>query len=173
MSVHTVLGLYDHIDDAAAAIAPLDELKIDHDDIQVLSVAPYPDGTFIKDEKPMPIWRFALIGGLTGFLGGISLAGGTQMLINLIVGGKSPLSLPAVGVITYELTLAGAVVGSVVALLWMSGLPNWTESAYDKSISSGAIGLLIRCQDQAQADKIEKTMLDYKAVKTKQGKDDF
>ncbi|VAX17577.1 hypothetical protein MNBD_NITROSPINAE02-1296 [hydrothermal vent metagenome] len=173
MSVHTVLGLYDHVDYVAAVIAPLEEINVDHHDIKVLTMAPYPHGTFFKDDIPMPVARFAIIGGIIGFLTGLTLAGATQALMNLNVGGKPPVSYPAVGVISYELTLLGTVLGTFIALLWMSGLPNWTERAYDDSISSGAIGLLVRCEDEGQANKIEKTMLRYNPVKVKKGKDDF
>lgn len=173
MSVYTVLGLYDHVDYAAAAIGPLEEIDVEHHDMKMLTMAPYPHGTFFKDETPIPIWRFAVIGGIIGFFTGLALAGGTQILMNLIVGGKSPLSLPAVGVISYELTLLGTVLGTLIALLWMGGLPNWTECAYDDSISTGNIGLLVRCRDEEHANKVEKTMLRYKPVKIKKGKDDF
>lgn len=173
MSVYTVLGLYEHVDDVAAAIGPLEEIDVEHHDIKVLTVAPYPHGTFFHDDVPMPIWRYAIVGGVIGLMVGLALAGGTQILMNLIVGGKSPLSLPAVGVISYELTLLGAVLGTFTSLLWMSGLPNWTERAYDDSISSGAIGLLVRCQDRGHASMIEKTMLRFNPVKIKKGEDDF
>ncbi len=173
MSVYTVLGLYDHVDYAAAAIEPLGEIDVTHQDMKVLTMAPYPNGTFFRDEIPIPIWRFALVGGLIGFLAGIALAGGTQVLMNLIVGGKSPLSLPVVGLLSYELTLLGTVLGTLIAMLWMAGLPNWTECAYDNSISTGAIGLLVRCRNEEHARIIEKTMLRYKPVKIKKGKDDF
>jgi len=170
---YTVLGLYNHVDSAAAAIGPLGEIDVEEHDIKVLTMAPYPHGTFYKDETPIPIWRFSLTGGLAGFVTGIALAGGTQMLMNLIVGGKSPLSVPAVGVLTYEIALLGTVLGTLVALLWMAGLPNWTQRAYDDSISAGAIGLLVGCRDEEHANMIEKTMLRHKAVKIKRGQDDF
>jgi hypothetical protein len=173
MSVYTVLGLYDSVDNAAATIGPLEELDVELHDMKMLTMAPYPHGTFFKDDVPIPIPRFAFIGGLIGLSAGLALAGGTQMIMNLIVGGKSPLSIPAVGVISYELTLLGAVLGTFLALLYMSGLPNWTERAYDESISTGAIGLLVRCEDEEHVNKIEKTMLRFKPVKIKKGIDDF
>lgn len=173
MSVYTVLGIFDHVDHAAATIHPLEEINIAHHNIKVLSVAPYPNGTFFKDDTPIPIWRFAFIGGILGLLLGIALAGGTQMLMNLNVGAKAPFSVPAVAVISYELTLLGAVLGTVIAFLWMTGLPNWTERVYDISISSGNIGLLVRCQNEEQITNVEKTMLRHKALKVKKGKDDF
>jgi len=54
MSYSTVLGIFDHVDTTAAAIQPLQEMDISRDNMKILSVAPYPDGTFFYDKKPIP-----------------------------------------------------------------------------------------------------------------------
>ena len=171
---NTVLGLFDHVDDTAKTIKPLKEnLSKNLDDVKLLSVAPYPHGTLFKDHTPLPLWKFALFGGFLGFIGGVLLAGGTQILMNLDVGGKDPFSIPTVAVITYEITLLGAIVGTVSGMFFMQGLPNWTELAYDKLISHGKVGLLVRCADDSEAAKVEELMLWYGAKKIKHGKDNF
>lgn len=173
MEYRTVLGLYDHIDTTAAAIKPLEESSVKHADIKILSVAPYPDGTFFEDETPAPIWKFALTGGVIGFITGVLLTGATQYFINLDVGAKDTFSLPAVAVMAYETTMLGAVVGAFVSLLWLIGLPNWTDRNYDNTISSGNIGILVRCYEEDMAKRVEHIMKESGAVKIKWGEDDF
>ncbi|MEE8484024.1 MAG: quinol:electron acceptor oxidoreductase subunit ActD [Nitrospinota bacterium] len=173
MDYYTILGLYDRVDDAAETIKPLEDGSIVHDDIKVLSVAPYPDGTFFKDDRPSPIWAFALGFGIIGFLVGLALAGWTQTMMNLNVGAKPPLSLPVVALLTYETTMLGAVLGALFGMLWMIGIPNWNERVYDESISQGAIGLLVRCTDKSGIEKVEKIMRGHRTVKIKYGQDDF
>lgn len=171
---HTVLGIFDHVDDTAKTISPLKEnLSREHEDIRLLSVAPYPHGTLFHDPTPTPLWVFALVCGFGGFIFGILLAGGTQMLMNLDVGGKPPFSFPAVAVITYEFTLMGAIIGTFGGMLWMQGLPNWTELAYHTDISRGKVGLLVRCADESEAGRVEELMLWYGAKKIQHGKDNF
>jgi hypothetical protein len=171
---HTVLGLFDHVDDTAKTVTPLTEnLSKSTSDIRLLSVAAYPHGTLFKDHTPLPLWKFALVGGILGFIIGVLLAGGTQILMNLNVGGKDPFSLPTVAVITYEITLLGAIVGTLLGMLFMQGLPDWTDLAYDPMISHGKVGLLVRCVDESDAAKVEELMLWYGAKKISYGKDNF
>ncbi len=173
MNYSTVLGIFDHVDTTASSIKPLEDINISHDDIKILSVAPYPNGTFFVDKTPIPIWLFAFVGGICGLLLGFALAGGTQVIMNLNVGSKSPLSWPAVGVISYETTLLGCVIGTFIGLLWMIGLPNWTERVYDSSISTGNIGVLVRCDDKGVVETVEDVFKQHGAVKIKFGENDF
>jgi hypothetical protein len=170
---YTILGIYELVDDVAETIKPLEDASIIHDNIKVLSVAPYPDGTFFKDDRPSPIWAFALGFGIAGLLVGLWLSGWTQTVINLNVGGKSPLSLPTMAVICYETTLLGAVLGTFTGMFWMIGIPNWTDHVYDDSISRGKIGLLVRCMDESGIRKVEEIMKKHRTIKIKHGKDDF
>lgn len=173
MNYYTVLGIFDHVDYTAGAIAPLEKIEVKTEDIKIMSVAPYPNGTFIDDVRPTPIWLFALAFGLIGFGAGILLAGGTQWMMNLNVGAKAPVSIPVVAVICYELSLLGAVVGTFAGLLWMTGLPNWNERVYDDSISHGNLGLLVRCWEKEQVLKVEEIFGAHKALKIRKGENDF
>jgi hypothetical protein len=170
---YTVLGLYERVDDVAASIEPLRDLGLSHDDIKVLSVAPYPEGTFFHDSTPSPIWAFALAGGLIGFAAGLLLSGGTMMAMNLDVGHKAIPAIPPVAVITYEVTLLGCVLGTITGMLRYIGLPNWTKRVYDPAISFGSIGLLVRCQDQTVIAAVENVMRKRKAEIIRYGEDDF
>ncbi len=174
MGYYTVLGIFDYIDDTAKTINPIEEkLSISTEDMKLVSDTPYPHGVLFDDHTPTPLWKFALMGGMLGFCVGVALAGGTNVLMNLPVGGKAPFSVPAVAVLTYEITLLGAVLGTVIGMLWMQGLPDWRKLAYDTDISRGKIGLLVRCSEENQASMVEEMMRNCGAKKVRHGRDDF
>ncbi|MDH5543324.1 MAG: DUF3341 domain-containing protein [Nitrospinota bacterium] len=168
----TVLALFEDIEITAKVMKPLDEAAIKHEDISLLTNTVYPNGALFHEEE-RPLWKWAGIMGFGGLGAGLFLAGFTQWLMNLNVGGKDPVSFPVVGVICYETTLLGIVLGSVIGMLWYGGMPDWTEKAYDPEISDGKIGVLVRCKDDAEASKIEGIMKSTGAVKIIKGKGDF
>jgi hypothetical protein len=169
----TVLGLYTNIDSMAKTMDPLEKLAIAHSDIRLLSAAPYPEGALFHDHRPVPLAIFAFVFALGGLFTGLAVAGGTQMMMNLVVSGKPMFSYPPVGIICYEFTLLGAIIGTLVGMLWVQGLPDWTDRAYDTDIFRGKIGLLVKCRDEEEARMVEKVMVQNGAVRTKQGRDDF
>lgn len=170
---YTVLGLFTNIDDMAKTMEPLERLSVAHSDMRLLSSAPYPDGALFKDHRRMPLALFAFLFAVGGFLTALAIAGGTQILMNLIVSGKSVPSLPPVGIICYEFTLLGAIIGTIVGMLWVQGLPDWTQRAYDSDIFRGKIGLLVKCKGEDHAKLVEDVMKENGAVRTKTGRDDF
>lgn len=166
-----VFGLFEHIEETAKTIAPLDEISVGRENISLVSVAPYPHGTLFEDDAGGRLWLFALVGGMLGLLLGVGLAGGTQALMNLNVGGKPPVSFPVMGVICYETTLLGIVLGVFLGMLWMTGLPDWTDHVYDPEISRGKVGLLVSCADEEQAGRVEAIMREHGAVRIKKGEE--
>ncbi|MGK7346534.1 MAG: quinol:electron acceptor oxidoreductase subunit ActD [Candidatus Nitrospinota bacterium M3_3B_026] len=168
-----IFGLFEHIEETARTVAPLEEIPVSRESINLVSVAPYPNGTLFEDEAGGWLWLFALIGGVLGFLLGVALAGGTQALMNLDVGGKPPVSFPVMGVICYETTLLGVVLGVFIGMLWMTGLPDWTDHVYDPEISRGKVGLLVCCRDEEQAERVEAIMKEHGAVRVKKGEEEL
>lgn len=169
----TVLALFDHIEETARAIKPLEEMSVPHRDIRLLSTAPYPEGTLFHDKTPTPLWLTALCGGVIGFFVAVGLAGVTQWLINITVSGKPTFAFPPIAVICYEFTLLGAVLGTFLGLLYMAHLPDWGDLAYDPEISRCKVGLLVRCDTEDAAAKVEQLLRDHHAIKIKKGRDDF
>jgi hypothetical protein len=170
----TVFGLFTKVDEMAAIFEPLEELSVNHDDITVMSVAPYPEGTFFHDSYESPLWIICLVCGFLGFLGAIGLAGLTQWHINLVVSGKPTFSIPPVAIIAYEFTLAGAVLATFFGMLWYARLPDWNKLAYSDEISRSKIGLLVRCKSEEMAAKVEELMKKHNVVGAiKRGRDDY
>jgi hypothetical protein len=57
----------------------------------------------------------------------------------LITGGMPLVAGWPTGIVTYELTMLGAVLTTVVALLISTKLPNWKPKLYDPEVSHGKI----------------------------------
>jgi hypothetical protein len=167
-----VLGIFEKIENAASAARPLEKESVEKEDIELLTGCQYPDGAVISEEWDVPLWKFAIVGGLLGLMAGVFLAGTTQLWMNLDVGGKAMAALPPIGVICYETTLLGVILGSLTGLFWFAGLPDWTDLPYDEEISRGKIGLLVTCSDERQAELIRKIMIEsgaHKVTLTEEG----
>ena len=180
MSEHyTVLGLFRKVDKITAAVDPVkDEFELRDGDVEVLTSAAYPDGVLIEDatlehQVERVMWLFPFLIGIGGFITGVVLAGGTAYIMNLNVSGKDPFSYAPTGIMTYEFSLLFAVIGSVISLLYFTGLPNWHDRAYDPEISDGALGLLIKVTNESDQHKAVEMMKELGAYKTRLGKNDF
>ncbi len=169
----TVLGLFDSIEKTAKTAGPILDLSIEKKDISLLTAGPYPDGAYFHEDFHPPIWKVAFVGGLLGLCAGLFIAGWTQWIINLNVGGKDPVSFPVVALICYETTNLGIVLGSFLSLFWFARLPNWTDLAYDEEISNGRIGVLVQCEDSSQASKVEDIFNSHGAIGIKNGRGDY
>lgn len=176
---YTALGLYKSVETITRAAENVrTEFGIKDGDITVLSAAAYPDGVFL-DDKPLEhtVYKlqhlFPFLIGIGGFIAGATLAGGTGFIMNLNVGGKSPFAYAPTAIITYEFALLGAVIGSLLSILYLAGLPNWTERAYDPEISEGALGLLIKLDTQEDQDRASSMLEGQGAFKVRKGRNDF
>jgi hypothetical protein len=180
MSNHyTVLGLYKKVETTVNATPQIvDEFGIVDGDIEVMTSAAYPDDILIEDKTLMHQvhqrqYLFPFLLGIVGMISAITLVGGTGWIMNLNVGGKAPFAYPPTGIIAYEFSLLFAVIGSVISLLLFTGLPNWTERAYDADITDGSLGILIKVNSREDQDRAAEMMTNLGAYKVKKGENDF
>ena len=120
----------------------------------VLTGTPYPEGTFGEYVPQHRLFRFPLFGALVGFLLSLLLTAGTQIAYPLVTGGKPILSIFAMVVIIYEMTMLGAVLASVVGIIFESRLPNFNKNVYDTRITEGYIGVVVATDDMSSAEKV-------------------
>ena len=106
---------------AAAAVADLAAAGVSRDAMELYSLRPV-------ELDPPPLPRRSRMS-LTAVLSAISVGGGATILMYwaqrdypLVTGGMPINSGWATGVVTFETTMAGAVIGIFAALLWESGL---------------------------------------------------
>jgi hypothetical protein len=142
------LGLFQ---DPEKVVVAMDELKKNDfpgEDLDIYSGTPYPEGAFGEVDPPHRLFMFPLVGALIGFSIGLLWTAGTQISYPLITGGKPLLSIPPMTIIMYENTMLGAIIFTVLGVLFESRLPKRDLGLYDDRITEGYIGLLVDCPEE-------------------------
>ncbi|MGD8495698.1 MAG: DUF3341 domain-containing protein [Gemmatimonadales bacterium] len=98
-----ILAQYDRVGATIDGIRRLREAG--HEDFEVFSPIPYAELEEAMGIVTSPIRRWALIGGISGFVTAIALTGLTSYAYPLITQGKPIMSWPAYFVIMFELTI--------------------------------------------------------------------
>jgi hypothetical protein len=104
-----------------------------------MSAEPFGEYSFSQTEHATMMPWLAVLGGVVGGVSGYLLAAYTQEAYPLITGGMPLIASWPTGIITYELTMLGAVIATVITLLATTRLPNWGAKLYDPEISNGKI----------------------------------
>jgi ActD protein len=147
----TCLAKFAEPAEARAAIRRLLQSGIAPESMEVMTSQPIHGERFIPEQKPTRLRTWALSGAGIGMLGGFSLATITSLNYPLIKGGM-PLVAPwTVGIITYEATMLGAVLATLVGLLVEVRLPNFRNLPYDSSVADGGVLLAVQCPDQTRS----------------------
>ena len=143
MARQAVLGLYSDANYAAEAGDNLQKVGLTNEDYDFLTDAPYPEGAFGERHHPHHLYVFPFIGAICGLTAGIILTSATQLAYPLVTGGKPILSLPPMAIVTYEGTMLGAIIFTVIGIIFESRLPRPFMGAYDTRITEGYIGVAV------------------------------
>ncbi len=127
--------------------------------------SPIPSGKIAKalNKKKSKVGWFTLIGGITGFISGFSLAVFTASEWSLIVSGKPIASWIPFFVIGFEFTILFAVIGNVVGLITQIGLPAKMDDNYNPSCSGSYYGILAKSKPD-ELDKLKSFFQERGAV---------
>ena len=82
---------------------------------------------------------------------GFMITAGTQVAYPLVTGGKPVLGVPPMAIIMYEGTMLGAIIFTIIGVVFESRLPRIFMGAYDTRITEGYIGVTVTTSE----DKIE------------------
>ena len=115
MANKNVLGLFSDAETAADATDVLKEKGVG--DYDVLTGSPYPEGAFGEETPKHHVYVFPIVGALMGLTIAFLLTAGTQLAYPMVTGGKPILAFPAMLIISYEGTLLGAVLFSLITTL--------------------------------------------------------
>jgi len=137
--------------DARLAIRRLLQEGIQPESMEVMTSQPIHGEPFLPEKKPTKLRTWALCGAALGLLGGFALSTVTALNYPLIKGGMPIVSPWTVGLITYETTMLGAVLATLVGLLVETGLPNFKNLPYDPSVVDGGVVLAVACGDNSRA----------------------
>jgi hypothetical protein len=139
----SVLGLFQEPEAAANAMDGLKAAGFELGSFDVMTGTPYPEGAFGEHVPQHRLFRFPAFGALIGFTTALLFTAATQLAYPVISGGKPVLSLFAMLVIIYELTMLCSVIATVIGIIFESRLPNLNPGAYDPRITEGMIGVVI------------------------------
>ena len=166
MAKKSVLGLYEDANYAAEAGDSLKEAGLSNEEFDFLTGSPYPEGAFGERHSRHRLYVFPLAGAICGLTAGILLTSMTQLAYPLVTGGKPILAIPPMAIISYEATLLGAILFTVIGIIFESRLPRLKLGLYDNRITEGLIGVLVEC-DEAQVPRVEQVLTQAGAVDVK------
>lgn len=148
-----IYGLFAGPDAAERGMNALRAAGISPEKLVVMSAQPFDEYSFTQaDHKTLMPWLAAL-GGLVGGTCGYLLAWFTQVAYPITVGNMPRVSPWPTAIVTYELTMFGAVLTTAIVLLITARLARRRSAPYDPQISHGKILIgVINPADAARAD---------------------
>jgi hypothetical protein len=162
-----VLGVFSNAEQATNASSALRESNFQPEYYPILSGAPHADA--ISGEPPLRhrLFAFPLLGAAAGFALGFLFTMWTQLSFPSGINGESVLSLPPTAMIIYEAVLLGAIVFTVLGMIFESRQGEPCHEQYARSINDGYLGVLVSCDTQ-QVDMVKGLFREVGALDVKE-----
>ena len=144
------------------------ELKFDTEQIIIVSGEPHEGYEFNDSHTTSTPYRLAVLGGIVGGSLGYLLTTLTQKSYPIVTGGMPLAPVWTNGIIVYEMTMLGAILTTLVALLVGTGLPNFKNVITDPEVGSGKILVGIVDPPEGSQPELEKRLLRSGASQVKQ-----
>jgi hypothetical protein len=154
----SILGLFQQPEPAADAMDGLKEAGFELGTFDVLTGTPYPEGAFGEHVPQHRLFRFPAFGAIIGFTLSVFLTSVTQLAYPMVTGGKPILSVFAMLIIMYEMTMLAGVIATVIGIIFESRLPNMKPGIYDTRITEGWIGVVITFDDDSKVADAESVL---------------
>ena len=154
-----VYALYSSGDAAQRAVNSLRTAGYADSDITVISSAPMEDYEFGHIGKHSYQWYVAAGGGLLGLLFGTWLTRFAEQDWPINVGNMPIVAWYPNLIVIFELTMAGAIVSTVVTLIVTAGLGRRRPALYDPEVSDGKILVGIENPRQESGADVEQALL--------------
>lgn len=154
-----IVGLFEGVETAARACRALKGLSLPVGSVTTISAVPLPDGAVVTDPTPVRFPRIAIAGWFVGAAAGLGLTLATYMLYPLVTGGKTIVSVPPTLIITYEVAMLGALLGTLFGGGREMGLLRFPpKMIHDPRIHDGKIALCARVEGDEQARRTIEAM---------------
>jgi len=150
-----LLGVFENVDDAAAAVDGLIAAGCPERVITSVTSVPYPEGVLVDNTRRSWFHWLALGGALVGACAGFLLAAGTAWLYPLQTGDKPIIALFPTGIITYEFMMLCAMLGTMLGMFLEMRLPDLGRRAYDPEIANGLIGISVTVNGDEMVQRAE------------------
>lgn len=138
-----ILGIFTDVESAGNGVAKLLQEGFVEKQITSLSSVPYPDGVLVKTGENSWFRWLTLASGVAGAAAGFCLAAGTAWLYPVQTGDKPIIALYPTGIITFEVTMLFAMIGTMAGMFLEMGLPRRKSRPYDPAIAEGCIGISV------------------------------
>ena len=159
MSVpYAIYGLFPGPHAAERAVTGLRDAGIASERIVVISPEPFEEFSFAQTDSATSMPWIAVFGGAVGGTCGFLLAWYSQAARGLVTGGMPILAPWPTGLVTYELTMMGAVLTTVIALLVSTRLPSWKPRLYDPEVSYGKVLIGVLDPSESLLSQIEELL---------------
>jgi len=134
-----IVAVLDTIDEATAAIARLRLEGISRESITTMSSEPLHAEAGEENHPPSRIPIFAICGGVLGAGFAIALTVMTSRRVDLVTGGMPIVTPWAFGIIVFELTALGAILATLVRMIFEARLARRGSSEYDQAVAEGSV----------------------------------
>jgi len=153
-----VYGLYPDPDSAQRAVDLLRDAKVEDRSVVVFSSEPFDGYEFgRRDHKTIMPW-LAVLGGLVCGVSAFAFVAFTQKAYPLPTGGMAIVSLWPNGIITYEFTMLGAVLATLVTLIITARSPRESARLFDPEVSNGKILIGVVNPPEASWTEVEEAL---------------
>jgi hypothetical protein len=159
------LGIFNDVETAARAVESLVGAGFAEEAIGSLTSVPYPDGVLVKTDQRIWFRWLALAGGIVGAVAGFLLAAGTAWVYPVQTGDKPIIAYYPTGIITYEVTMIFAIIGTIVGMFLEMRLPSLRKLPYDEAIAEGLIGISVSVPSRDQMSRAERIMQEAGALR--------
>lgn len=160
------LGIFKDVETAGRGVESLVRSGFDEAQITSLTSVPYPDGVLVKTDHRTWFRWLTLAGGFCGAGVGLLLALGTAWLYPVQTGDKPIIAYYPAGIITYEMTMLFAILGTIAGMFLEMRLPPLAGRIYDPAIADGYIGICVNVPSGHQRSKAEEIMRQAGAIRT-------
>jgi hypothetical protein len=152
----TVFAIFDTPDEAVAAAAKLRREGVPGSAITLMSSEPiHAEEIESAGESKSRIALFAIAGGVIGAASAILLTVSTSRSVDLMTGGMAIVSPWPFGIIAFELTALGAILGTLARMIYEARLlRRGARGDYGEAIADGRVVLAIDCADDARAQAV-------------------
>lgn len=141
--MNSIYALYAKSDAAQQAVHLLERegprLGVGSQEIEVLSSVPLEEHEVGQREMSSPMPWLAALGGVAGGTTTYLFVTGVQRAFPIVTGGMSITPIWTNGILVYEMTMLGAILTTLVTLLFSARLPSLHKRLYDPAVSDGLI----------------------------------